>query len=100
MLDHVSREEKQAFLRKLFPGCSTDQIREYILLLDAWFAAEGSLSAIAQTMFIHKNTIQYRLRRLAEITGLDVRKPSQAPALYLAMQVFLELEAAGDGLVI
>lgn len=100
MFDHVSREEKRAFLRKLFPGCAADQIREYILLLDAWFAAEGSLSAIAQTMFIHKNTIQYRLRRLAEITGLDVRKPSQAPALYLAMQVFLELEAAGDGLVI
>ncbi len=99
ILDHVSSAQKAEYLRKMFPNCSNAQIREFILLLDAWFAAEGSLSAITQTMFIHKNTIQYRLKRLAEVTGLDVRKPSQAPALYLAMQAFLELEAEGDDLV-
>lgn len=36
-------------------------------------------------MFVHKNTLQYRLIQLAQRTGLDVRRPSSAPALYLAM---------------
>lgn len=100
VLDHIPRERKLDYLRRMFPNCDNAQIREFILLLDAWFVAEGSLSAVAQTMFIHKNTIQYRLKRLAEVTGLDVRKPSQSPALYLAMQFFLELEAEREGLVI
>jgi carbohydrate diacid regulator len=68
-------------------------MREFVQLLEAWFAAEGSLHIVAQSLFIHKNTIQYRLKRIAEITGLDVRRPSQAPALYLATQFFMELEA-------
>ena len=46
-------------------------------------------------MFIHKNTLQYRLKRMAEITGLDVRKPSNAPALYLAMLLAMDLESDG-----
>lgn len=100
ILDHVSKDRKLDYLRRVFPNCDNAQIREFILLLDAWFAAEGSLSTVAETMFIHKNTIQYRLKRLAEMTGLDVRKPSQAPALYLAMQFFMELDAEPDGLAI
>ena len=40
--------------------------------------------------------MQYRLKRLAEITGLDVRKPSQAPSLYLAMLLYLDL-SRGEG---
>ena len=33
---------------------------------------------------------------IAEITGLDVRKPSQAPSLYLAMLLYLDL-SRGEG---
>lgn len=43
-----------------------------------------------------RNTMQYRLKRLAEVTGLDVRKPSQAPSLYLAMLLYLDL-SRGEG---
>ena len=69
-------------------------------LLDAWFVAEGSLSAAAEDLYIHKNTLQYRLKRLAEVSGLDVRLPSQAPALYLALLFFRELDAGRDGFVL
>lgn len=100
ILDHISKDRKIDYLRRIFPGCNTAQTREIVFLLEAWFAAEGSLSAAAQAMYIHKNTLQYRLKRLVEITGLDVRRPSQAPALYLAMQFFLELDADRNGLVI
>ena len=65
-------------------------------LLEVFFASEGSLQTAAQRLFIHKNTMQYRLRRLADDTGLDVRKPSQAPSLYLAMLLYLDLSRS-DG---
>ena len=97
VLDHIPRDRKLSYLRKIFPGCAMPQIREFISLLDAWFAAEGSVSGAAAALFIHKNTLQYRLRRLAEVTGLDVRLPSQSPALYLALQFFRELDTDQDG---
>lgn len=99
ILDEVSREKKLDYLRRMFPDCDAAQLREFVYLLDAWFAAEGSLASIAQSQFIHKNTIQYRLKRIAEITGMDVRKPSQAPALYLAVRFFTELDAEGGPLL-
>ena len=99
VLDDIPKDKKVDYLHRTFPGCDIAQVREFVLLLEAWFAAEGSLSTAAQSMYIHKNTLQYRLKRLAEISGLDARKPSQAPALYLAMQFFLELDADRDGLV-
>lgn len=99
ILDHIPKDRKIDYLRRIFPGCATPQVREIVFLLEAWFTAEGSISAAAQAMFIHKNTLQYRLKRLVDLTGLDVRRPSQAPALYLAMQFFLELDADRDGLV-
>ncbi|MBQ8621528.1 MAG: helix-turn-helix domain-containing protein [Oscillospiraceae bacterium] len=98
LLDHISRDRKIDYLHRVFPGCTQTQIREFISLLEAWFAADGSLNVAAQALYIHKNTIQYRLKRISEISGLDVRRPSQAPALYLAVQFFQELDADRSGL--
>ena len=100
VLDDIPKDKKVDYLYRTFQGCDLAQMREFVLLLEAWFAAEGSLNTAAQNLYIHKNTLQYRLKRLAEISGLDARRPSQAPALYLAMQFFLELDADRDGLVI
>lgn len=92
LLDDISQQAKQAYLHKIFSGCPGGKIREYIPMLEAWFDADGSLSATADSLFIHKNTLQYRIRSLAQETGLDVRKCSQAPALYLATLFYRDLE--------
>jgi len=91
-LDDIPRQRKAEYLRRLFPGCDPAQLRGWIGLLDAYFAAEGSLSAAADALFIHKNTLQYRIHRLTELSGLDVRLPSQAPVFYMAVQFFADLE--------
>ena len=97
LMDDVSRDRKQAYLKKVFRNCDNGEIAEQISLLEAFFSAEGSVQAISQALFIHKNTVQYRIKRLAELTGLDVRQPSQAPALYLAMLFYLELSRSEEG---
>ena len=97
LMDDVSRDRKQAYLKKVFRNCGNGEIAEQISLLEAFFSAEGSVQAISQALFIHKNTVQYRIKRLAELTGLDVRQPSQAPALYLAMLFYLELSRSEEG---
>ena len=96
ILDHLSRDQKYSYLRKIFRGVSHSDVNDYITLLKAYFSAEGSLQLAAEQLFIHKNTLQYRLKRLADLTGLDVRKPSHAPSLYLAMLFWLDV-SQNDG---
>lgn len=96
LMGDLSRENKLEYLRRIFQNCSQEEIAEYVSLLEVFFACEGSLQKAAEQLYVHKNTMQYRLKRLAEVTGLDVRKPSQAPSLYLAMLLYLDL-SRGEG---
>lgn len=92
ILDDVPARRKVEFLHRVFPGRPLARLGEEMALLEAYFLTEGSLNAAAAALFIHKNTLQYRLRRLAEETGLDVRKPSDAPTLYLALLFYRDVE--------
>ncbi|MFR2590204.1 MAG: CdaR family transcriptional regulator [Ruthenibacterium lactatiformans] len=90
----VPRQTKEEYLRKVFRGCTYEELRRWIGLLEAYFAAEGSIQAAADALYIHKNTLQYRLKRLEELTGCDVRRPSQAPVFYMAVLFFKEVEGS------
>lgn len=91
-LDDISVKRKKEYLQNMFPECDAVQLRNWITLLDSYFAAEGSLSHAAELLFVHKNTLQYRIHKLIEITGLDVRLPSEAAKLYLAVLFYRDLE--------
>jgi hypothetical protein len=45
----------------------------------------GSIAATAERESAHANTITYRIRRVAEITGYDARVPQEAAVLVLAL---------------
>jgi len=53
--------------------------------------------AAARALFVHPNTVRYRLRRVAEVTGLTVTDPRQALTLRLAL-VFGRLAQNGRAL--
>ena len=55
--------------------------------LDAYLAAGRTLEPAARALFVHVNTVRYRLRRIAEITGLDPLTPRDALTLQLALMV-------------
>lgn len=52
--------------------------------LRSWLES-GSIPATAAAASVHANTVAYRLRRVAELTGLDPRVPAQAAWLHLAL---------------
>ena len=62
---------KLEYVRRIFRNCSMDEIANWILLLDTYYSCEGSITEAAGKLFIHKNTLQYRLKRLYEKTGYD-----------------------------
>jgi hypothetical protein len=54
--------------------------------LRAWLDAFGDVAAAAAAMFVHPNTFRYRLRRLAEVSGIDLADPEQRFAAMLQLR--------------
>jgi purine catabolism regulator len=55
--------------------------------LDTYLAHGGNASQAAAALHLHRNTLAYRLRRVAQITGLDVDDPEARLRLHLALKV-------------
>ena len=45
----------------------------------------SSMEATARALFVHPNTVRYRLGRIADLTGYDPQSPRDAYALRLAL---------------
>jgi hypothetical protein len=55
--------------------------------LDAFFAAGGVLESTARALYVHPNTVRYRLRRIADLTGFTATQPRDSFALRVALVV-------------
>jgi hypothetical protein len=60
---------------------------ELLETLDAFFASGGVLESTARGLFVHPNTVRYRLRRVADVTGFAPLVPRDAFALRIALTV-------------
>ena len=54
--------------------------------INAYFAHKGNLSATAQALFVHRNTLLYRMERIREISGLDLDNPETRLSIQLALR--------------
>jgi DNA-binding PucR family transcriptional regulator len=45
----------------------------------------GSIEGTARAMFVHANTVRYRLRRATEVTGMSATDPRQAYTYRVAL---------------
>jgi hypothetical protein len=53
--------------------------------LTAFFASGGSLEATARGLFVHANTVRYRLRRVADVSGQNPTDPRGGFTLQVAL---------------
>ena len=55
--------------------------------LDAYLDSGGAIEACARKLFVHPNTVRYRLKRIADFTGRDPTTPRDAYVLRVATTV-------------
>jgi hypothetical protein len=55
--------------------------------LDAFFAAGGVLESAARELYVHPNTVRYRLKRVAEVTGMSPLDGRDAFALRMSLAI-------------
>jgi DNA-binding PucR family transcriptional regulator len=63
--------------------------------LDAYLESGGTLEGCARVLFVHANTVRYRLRRIAEITGRNPVDPRDSLVLRIGLAVGRLAKARG-----
>lgn len=58
---------------------------ELLVTLAAFLESGNALEACARALFVHPNTVRYRLRRVSELTGLRPTDPRDAFVLRIAL---------------
>ncbi|HEX3795618.1 MAG TPA: helix-turn-helix domain-containing protein [Acidimicrobiales bacterium] len=53
----------------------------------AWLDNNGSAQAAAEQLYVHRNTIHHRLRKLEQHTGQDLASPRSVALLTLAFEI-------------
>ena len=83
VLSSVSPEDREEFSGKTIRQLSSDEKE----LLRTYFSLEMSLADTAEKLFLHKNTLQYKLNHIYKKCGLNPRKFRDAVLLYLALEM-------------
>jgi PucR C-terminal helix-turn-helix domain/GGDEF-like domain len=79
--------EARRILRHEVYGALARAGGELLETLDAFFAAGGVLESTARGLFVHPNTVRYRLRRIGEVAGFAPLVPRDAFALRIALTI-------------
>ena len=83
LLGSLSAESKNSYLSKTC--CLLDEKKKE--LLKVYFSSNNSLKDTCEKLYIHKNTLQYQLDRIHQITGFNPREFQDAVILYLALKL-------------
>lgn len=85
-------EGEAAAVRRTLPLAALQADREYHDLLDTacvfLLACDGSVTRTAEMLFLHKNTIKYRLQRIADLLGYRLGKMPETIELYRSAAVY------------
>jgi purine catabolism regulator len=65
----------------------TDHNTQLVPTLDAFFAHHGNVSQAAESLYLHRNSLLYRLERIGEISGLDLDDADDRFSLQLALKL-------------
>lgn len=95
IVDAMRDSQKAEYLDRLFAGYDANEIVDAIIVLENYYETEGSVTKTAQRLYIHKNTLQYKLKKIAERTGYDPRSIRHSSLFYNAIFFFRDLSERG-----
>lgn len=78
----------QMFLQEVFKKNPIDTLdQETLLTINKFFENNLNVSETARKLFVHRNTLVYRLEKIKKLTGLDLREFDDAITFKVALMV-------------
>jgi purine catabolism regulator len=75
----------RAFCQTVLGPLAESAQRDELRTLEEFLKAHGSVNAVARALFLHRNTVRQRLKRIGALTGADLEDADQRVQLYLAV---------------
>jgi carbohydrate diacid regulator len=93
LLKELPEKAEIEFVERVFKGVTDKELEQFVETLEFYFECNGSINDTASKLFIHKNTLQYRLNKIAERTGYNPRNMEESFILFIAVRLFNALKA-------
>ncbi|MBQ3897559.1 MAG: helix-turn-helix domain-containing protein, partial [Clostridia bacterium] len=85
----------EMFIREVFPNDAFRQLDEETrTTIDTFFANDLNGSETSRELFVHRNTLVYRLEKIKKFTGLDLREFDDAIVFKVALMVKKYLDSS------
>ncbi|MDR3199923.1 MAG: helix-turn-helix domain-containing protein, partial [Spirochaetales bacterium] len=91
-LDAIPKEMRHECVLRVFRDCTQEEIKTAAEFIAVYCACNGSINKIAKQLFMHKNTVQYRIAKINEMLGFDIRNTRNLLRLQLVCDFFLRLQ--------
>ncbi|MEK4604861.1 helix-turn-helix domain-containing protein [Bacillus sp. FSL L8-0099] len=78
----LPKEEREKYTNQLLAHISND--KELIDSVKAFFQCNLNVSLAAKQLYLHRNTLQYRIDKFIEKTGINIKTFEGAVAVYMA----------------
>lgn len=83
-LSKIPENYKSTLKGQVFSQCSRKEMQEFTDFIKSYFSCNGSLKLLSNKYYVHKNTVQYKIQKIKEKTGYDLRTYKDMFILYLA----------------
>ena len=88
----------EMFLSEVFKKGSVESLgQETMMTIQKFFENNLNVSETSRKLFVHRNTLVYRLEKIKKITGLDLREFDHAIVFKVALMVKKYLESKEEG---
>ena len=84
VVSSIPADEAQRLVDRVFAGLSEKEIDEFQAVFEAYARHNGSIVHCAEELFLHKNTLQNRLNKIADKTGYNPRRLTDFTPLTMA----------------
>ncbi|MCR1898311.1 helix-turn-helix domain-containing protein [Irregularibacter muris] len=73
LFNNIPSNHIHEYIDKVLGRLNPSELNAYSKISDLYEKHNGSIKRISEELFIHKNTLQYKINKLAKITGYDMR---------------------------
>lgn len=90
LINGLSKESKKMYISKyinVFSG-KNKASKELLRTIKVYFINNMKVSDTAKSMYMHRNTVMYRLNKFKDLYGLDLSQPYECAKLYLGIIIY------------
>lgn len=89
--DLIPLTAKKEYVHKIFSNYTNEELAEAMHTLECYFEHDGSIADTAHSLFIHKNTLQQHLKKIARRTGYDPRSLRCSGVFYMVLYFYQDI---------